>query len=211
MHLRRPLSLMVLVLAFVLPATASRAAPATNAGTFIQNLVSQAIDLLNNKQMAAPDREQHFTALLHDNFDIPRIARFVLGRYWRTATPQERQEFTQLFGRWVVQTYSARFSEYRGETVKVTGTRDESPTSSIVSSQLIRPNGTPPAKVDWRVRHENGDYKIIDVDVEGVSMALTQRDEFASVIQRNGGTVASLNHVLEQKLASTNTAPAATR
>lgn len=211
MHLRRSLSLMVLVLAFVLPATASRAAPAANAGAFIQTLVSQAIDLLNNKQMTAPDREQHFTTLLHENFDIPRIARFVLGRYWLTATPQERQEFTQLFGRWVVQTYSARFSEYKGETVKVTGSRAESPTSTMVSSQLIRPSGAPPAKVDWRVRNENGDYKIVDVDVEGVSMALTQRDEFASVIQRNGGTVASLNHMLEQKLASTNTAPAATR
>lgn len=204
MHLRRSLSLMTLVLAIVLPATASRAAPAANAGAFIQNLVSQAIDLLNNKQMTAQDREQHFTALLHDDFDIPRIARFVLGRYWNMATPQERQEFTQLFGRWVVRTYSARFSEYRGETVKVMGTRDESQTSSIVSSQLVRPNGAPPAKVDWRVRKEDNDYKIIDVDVEGVSMALTQRDEFASVIQRSGGTVASLNHALEQKLASGN-------
>lgn len=211
MRLRRSLSLLVLVVSFALPVTASRAATPANAASFIENLVSQAIDLLNNKQMPEQERERRFDALLSGNFDIPRISRFVLGRYWRTASPQERQRFTDLFERWIIRTYSARFSEYSGETVKVTGSRNESETSTVVSSQLLRPNGAPPAKVDWRVRKENGGYKIVDVDVEGVSMALTQRDEFASVIQRSGGTVASLNHALEQKLAGGDTAPTKTR
>jgi phospholipid transport system substrate-binding protein len=211
MRLRRSLSLLVLVVSFALPVTASRAATPANAASFIENLVSQAIDLLNNKQMPEQERERRFDALLSRNFDIPRISRFVLGRYWRTASPQERQRFTDLFERWIIRTYSARFSEYSGETVKVTGSRDESETSTIVSSQLLRPNGAPPAKLDWRVRKENGGYKIVDVDVEGVSMALTQRDEFASVIQRSGGTVASLNHALEQKLADGDTVPTKTR
>jgi phospholipid transport system substrate-binding protein len=80
----------------------------------------------------------------------------------------------------------------------------------LVSSQVLRTDGAPPAKVDWRVRKDNaGGFKIVDIDVEGVSMLLTQREEFGSVIQRSGGDIAGLNKTLEQKLASGDTSLAA--
>ncbi len=71
-----------------------------------------------------------------------------------------------------------------------------------MTSEIIRPNGAPPAKVDWRVTRADGAYKITDVVVEGVSMAVTQRSEFASVIQRNGGKVEGLLAMLRQKTAT---------
>jgi phospholipid transport system substrate-binding protein len=109
----------------------------------------------------------------------------------------------------VIRAYANRFSEYSGDDVqvKITGDRAESETSHIVSSQVLRPNA-PPVHVDWRVHKQGNDYKIVDVDVEGVSMALTQREEFASVIQRNGGTVAGLTQALEQRIASGDTSAA---
>src|SRR5262249_26267570 len=126
------------------------------------------------------------------------IARFVLGRYWNLATPEQQRDYQRLFADMIVKVYSGRFSMYSGETLKVTGSRQESGSDSIVSSQILRPSG-PPVSVDWRVRDRNGDYKIIDVAVEGVSMGVTQRDEFSSVIQRGGGTVDALIKELRRR------------
>lgn len=202
MPLRRRLVLLLLALPLALAAGGTVAAPASDPAAFISNLAAVALQALNDKQMTQQQREQRFHSILDDNFDVPRISRFVLGRYWNGASDAERQQFNTLFDQYIVRTYSQRFSQYSGETLKVTGSRPESETSTIVQSEILRPSGAPPAKVDWRVRAQKGDYRIVDVDIEGVSMALTLRQEFAAVIQRNGSNVAGLNKVLEQKLAS---------
>jgi phospholipid transport system substrate-binding protein len=202
MSLRRPLRLMVLVLGLAFAGTNAVAAiAADDASGFIKGLVDTAIKALANKQMSEEDRAKEFRALLDQDFDVPRISRFVLGHYWKDASDQERQQFLKLFEEYVVRSYAARFSEYSGETVKIVGSRPESETTTLVRSEIVRTNGAPPAKVDWRVHKDGAGYKIVDVDVEGVSMILTQREEFSSVIERQGG-VAGLNHELEQKLAS---------
>jgi phospholipid transport system substrate-binding protein len=178
-----------------------RAAP-TDPSAFVDGVVQEALTILRNKQMPDSERESMFSTLLHRNFDIPRISRFVLGRYWNAASNQERDEFRKLFEQWVVKTYSAHFKEYTGETIKIGDARAENDVNFVVQSELIHPNGSPPALVNWHVRKEDAGFKILDVDVEGVSMALTERDEFSSVIQRSGGSVASLNQSLQQRLAS---------
>jgi phospholipid transport system substrate-binding protein len=200
MSLRRPLSLLSILVVLGL-SVATHAASAADAAGFVSELVGQALKTLDNKQASDQDRAAQFRQLLDSNFDMPRISRFVLGRYWNEASDQEKQQFQKLFEDYVVRSYAARFGEYSGEQVKVTGTRPESETSTLVMSSVQRANGAPPAKVDWRVRKDDRGYKIVDVDVEGVSMVLTQREEFSSVIQRSGG-VAGLNKELEQKLAS---------
>jgi len=187
----------------------ARALQATDPSNLIGSMVDDALTVIKNQQISESDREQKFRSLLEQGFDIPRIARFVLGRYWAGANDQERQRFTTLFEDWIVHTYSARFTSYSGETVKITGARTESPISTVVQSQFVHPNNSgPPATVEWRVRKGNdGSFKVVDVAVEGVSMALTQRDEIAAVADRSGGTVAALNSTLEQKIQSGDTAP----
>jgi len=200
---RRSLSVSVLVVtAALLLWTAPVRAAQSDPKAFVDGLVQQALTMLNNPQMSDADRQQHFSTLLQTGFDIPRIARFVLGRYWLSANDQDRHEFSQLFAQWVVQTYAARFKDYSGETLKVTAARTESPTSYIVTSELIQPNGKPPTTIYWHVNKVGDDLKIVDVEVEGVSMALTEREEIASAIQRDGGTVAGLNQQLKQRLAN---------
>jgi phospholipid transport system substrate-binding protein len=202
--------LVVPFVALSLAAVAAMAAPAADAPGFINDLLSKALSSLNDKQLSQQQRDKDFRDVLDRDFDMPRIARFVLGRYWNAADEQQRQSFQKLFEDYLVKAYGERFSQYSGEQVKITGSRSESDTVTLVSSQVLRPNGAPPAKVDWRVRKDNtGDYKIVDIDVEGVSMLLTQREEFGSVIQRNGGDVTGLNKTLEEKLASGDTSLAA--
>jgi phospholipid transport system substrate-binding protein len=173
-------------------------ANAQDVQAFVARLGEQAIQVLGPNASPA-QRLTRFRELFHDDFDIPGIGQFVLGRYWRTATPQQQQDFLGLFQEYIVRAYSARLGEYAGEPFRVTGSRPEGD-QTIVTSEIVRPNGNRIA-VDWYLIRSGASYKITDVYVSGVSMKVTQRDEFASVIQRNGGQVAALLTQLRQKLA----------
>ncbi len=199
---RRAVLAMALALPVLAPAFRAYADAPADAGQFVNGLVNQALGILADQKITQADRERVFTKLLADNFDIPRISRFVLGRYWSGASDDDRRKFIDTYRDFVVRTYAARFGSYSGETFHVLSTRAESEEISLVNSEIIHPNGDPPAKVAWRVHKGADGYKIVDVDVEGISMMVTQREEFASVLQRSGGTVASLTQALQQKMQS---------
>jgi phospholipid transport system substrate-binding protein len=182
-------------------AAATAGAAASDAAAFITDLGNKALTMLNQRQKSQADFERQFRALLHEGFDVNRISCFVLGRYCRTAPEAQRQEFTKAFEDYIVGVYTVRFSEYTGESFKVTGSRSEGK-ASLVSSQIVRPNGAPPVKVDWRVGDTPQGPKITDVAVEGVSMILTQRDEFSAVLQRNNGDLQALTKMLKDKTKS---------
>ena len=188
-------SLVAGVLCFFLP----REAAAQDARAFIDTLGRQAIQVLG-PSVSEAQRLARFRELFHDNFDIPGIGRFVLGRYWRAATPQEQQEFLSLFSEYIVRAYSARLGQYAGEPFRVTGSRPGDD-STIVTSEILPASGNR-VEVDWYLANLGGQHKITDVYVGGVSMKVTQRDEFAAVIQRNGGRLEGLLTQLRQKLAA---------
>lgn len=195
-----------LLIAFLLSATTTTAAKVLPAAAavqdptgFIRGLGNQALAVLSSS-VATTARENRFKHLYEHYFDTPTIARFVLGRYWWVATPAQRQQFEELFEKYVVFAYSARLSAYSGEKFHVLGSRPEGG-DFLVSSEILRPGGEPPTKLVWRVHREGGNLKIVDVIVEGISMALTQRQEFASVIVRNGGSVGALLTLMQQKIA----------
>lgn len=175
--------------ATMLPA-ASRAAP--SAAEFISSLSDQAIQALTQPEIPKDERERRARTLLRENFAIPTIGQWVLGRYWRIATPEEREEYLKLFEDMIITTYVDRFSRYAGESLEVIGAKQiEGSDDQVVELRIVRDGGNP-VQVGWRVRGEADRWKIVDVFVEGVSMGQTQRSEFASVIQNRGGTVAGL-------------------
>ena len=195
---RRSVALGALLSAILLLAAPGEAS-AQDARAFIGNLGEQAIQVLG-PGVPAPQRLARFRELFRNDFDMRGIGQFVLGRYWRTASPQEQQEFLTLFQEYIVRAYAARLGEYGGEPFRVTGARANGE-ETIVSSEIIRPNGSR-IEVVWFLAGHGGQYKITDVYVGGVSMKVTQRDEFASVIQRNGGRVDALLAQLRQRLAA---------
>ena len=188
---------------FILFATSSMAAPPlvnpADAVAFMNRLWDRAVELLNNKTDPTA-REARFRDLFHTDFDCAGIARFVLGRYWRTASEEEQQEFVRLFEDYVVFVYTARLSNFGGEALKVRGSRSDGD-GVIVSTDVVSPGVASPMRIDWRLVADNGAYKISDVIVEGVSMAVTQRSEFASVVQRSGGQVRGLIAMMREKTA----------
>jgi len=174
-------------------------ASAQSASAMVATLGQQAIQVLGPSVPVA-QRQARFRELFRNDFDVPGIGQFVLGRYWRTATPQEQQDFLGLFQEFLVRAYSTRLGEYGGEPFRVIGERPAGE-QTIVTSQIIRQNGQP-IEVDWYLVNRGGALKITDVYVAGVSMKVTHRDEFSSILQRNGGRVEALIAELRQKLAA---------
>jgi phospholipid transport system substrate-binding protein len=191
-----PACTLVLVVATL--SAAPRAIAAPDALAFINEIGVQAIQVLGPTATPA-QRLVRFRELLRDDFDVPGIGQFVLGRYWRTATPQQQQEFLRLFLEYVARAYSARLSEYAGEPFHAVSARPNGD-QTVVISEIIQPNGKR-VQVDWYLIDRAGALKVSDVYVSGVSMKVTQRDEFASVIQQGGGQIEFLLGKLRQKIA----------
>jgi phospholipid transport system substrate-binding protein len=184
---------LILIVRGLAPAILAAADPAA----VINNLGNRALEVLG-KSTTPAQRVARFHELFREDFDVPGIARFVLGRYWNTATPEQQEEFVKLFEDYIALVYSSQLAAYSGETLKVTGSRPERE-GAVVASEIMRPTGAPPVKVEWHLTDRNGTYKINDVAVDGISMAVTQRSEFAAVIQRNGGQVQGLITQLREK------------
>ena len=136
---------------------------------------------------------------MQDGFDIDLIGKFVLGpTNWKAATPEQKARYMRYFEKLVIQIYSDRFSLYSGEGFRVVDAKPEDDRDTYVTTQIIPVKaGAPPIEVDWRVRNRGGQLRINDVIVEGISMSITQRSEFSSVIQKNGGDIDKFLDALE--------------
>ena len=192
--------------AFGAPAVAQAPVPA--AGDFVNDLSMRAIRMLTGSDLNEDMRADRFRTLLREAFDVPAIGRFTLGRYWRVATEAERGEYLKLFEDYLVQNYAGKFKDYTGENLRVLQTRATPENEVMVASQYIRNSGGP-IQVSWRLRREGSSFKIIDVIVEGVSMAITQRDDYSAAIQRSGGKVEFLLVALREKTSVAAATPVA--
>ena len=185
------------VLGTVLPLLASVPAASCavpgrgDASAFVAELARNALRAGSDKALSVADRQRAFSDLLDSDFDLPSIARFVLGRYWQTTSDSERQEFTTAFRDFMVRAYSQRFTEYRGDSFRIVGQHAAGTTSTLVDTEITQAASGQVVKMEWRVVAKDA-YKIMDMSVGGVSMVLTQRDEFASSLERSGGGVPNL-------------------
>ncbi len=189
------LALAILLMAAPLSRPAQAAEDATQ---FMNDLGSKVLHLVADKQGPEGPRKQEFTQLAVQSFDVPKIARYVLGRYWRTANDDQRQQFSEAFQTYMIQVYWSRFSAYAGVSFKVASQREEG-NEIYVFSEVALPNGQPPAKVTWHLEKAGDSFKIVDASLDGISQAVTYQSEFASVIEQHGGDVAALISDLRQK------------
>jgi len=163
---------------------------ADKADEFIRDVGQRAIASLQEAGLSSAEREAQFRKIFNESFDVKLLARFSLGVYWRRSTKSQQQEYVRLFENFVVKAYATRFSGYSGEKFKVGTIRQLKGGDKLVASEIILRDGRT-VPVHWRVRDRKG-HLIVDVLVEGISMAITQRDEFSSIISQNGGRVDGL-------------------
>ncbi len=161
------------------------AAAADGSEQFIAKLGQETVSILGDKSMSTATRHQRLKQILEENFDLPYLARLALGRSYRRLDAQQRQTYQGLFERYLLTAYGAKFDTYGGQTLEVTGSTKASDGDRIVRSEIVQPQGQP-VDVEWRVRDEQGKPQIIDVIVAGVSLVVTQRNEFASLVQQRG-------------------------
>ena len=176
----------------------SASAIAAGAADFVRAAGARTFESLA-EEMTDEQRAARFRAILTETFDLPTIARFTLGRYWRRASKKQRDEYVKLFEEFIVQAYSHRFKDLSGRTFRVKQSRKLNARDQLVLSEIEVEKGKPPVRVNWRVRLRDKAYRVIDVVVEGVSMSVTQRDEFAAVIRSKGGKIEGLLDALRRK------------
>ena len=152
---------------------------------FIQDLGNRALAVLD-QPVAPQEKLRQLKQLLDRSTDLELVARLVLGRYWRQATPEQQGEYVRLFKEMVMQAMAERLSRYTGETFEITGAKPVDERHTMVTTRILRRAGKPPIMVDWRVRESSGSFLLIDILAEGVSLVVTQRAEAADVIGRDG-------------------------
>ena len=192
-------STVALILAVALPCAPPASAGAPGPTRFIETLGEKTIAAITRENVSDEARFEEFGRLFRESFAIDAISRFALGRHWRRATEEQRKEYRSLFADFIVRTYAGRFRQYSGETLTVEGEREINERDTIVSSRINTPDGTS-IRVDWRVRTKGGDHKIVDIIVEDVSTVLAQREEFASMIRRGGGSIEGLIAELRERV-----------
>lgn len=171
---------------------AVRASDTPSPAQFLEDFGAQAIKVLSETTPGEERREVELRRLLTAGFDVELIGRFVLARYWRTASDAERADFRQLFEDYLIAAYGRRFGSYNGEKFVIGQTFPKDDERAVVRSEVTRPGGDA-LTVDWSLQRREGRWRVVDIMVEGISMMVTQRSEFTAVIQREGGSVSALN------------------
>jgi phospholipid transport system substrate-binding protein len=186
-------------LALVWLPESGRADQAGAAGAFLISLTDRAMADLADESIPVDERKVRFRHLFKDNFDIPAIGRFVLGRYWRAADDAAREEFLSVFEDVMVDRFAPQFSGYAGTKFQIGVIREVKEDDQLMVSSTVAPPNSEVVQVDWRLRNRDGGFKVLDVVAQGVSMALTLRSEYGSVLKNSGGKIDDLIALLRER------------
>ncbi|MGD2131727.1 MAG: ABC transporter substrate-binding protein [Maricaulaceae bacterium] len=203
--------LRTLAIAAAVAATAASGAFADQrAEAFVTEHANEALAVLSDNSMSLSEKKATFRDLVDEVADVPKITRFVLGRYARSIDPATMSEFSDVFRDYAIGVYEERLSDYAGETLEVTGS---SPVSGrdgdfVVHSVVSGGGQEDDLNVNWRVLiDESGQAQVVDVEVYGVWLAVNQREEIVGIINTNRGSIqaaidALRRRISEQEMAS---------
>ena len=164
---------------------------------FVENLGKQVVEKVSNINLSESERIVNFRNLYLDSFDNYYISRFVLGQYWKRLDSNMRKQFVESFNNYIVTTYAPKFKGWEG-TFKATDSLLENNYYNVKMNVLNKDG--PTLKFMWKIYlDKNKDFKILDVNIDGVSMLVTQRAEFMSVIKNNPKGVIGLIEAMEKK------------
>lgn len=184
--------------AIAAPAMAQSGARDPGAEAFVQAKAQRVISVLANKGMNEAQKKQVFHQAVDELADVPRITNFVLGKYARTITPEQRARFTPVFRTYAENVYQSRISDYRGEQLKVTGSVVRKPGDVIVNTVVSGGQLSQPVPVSWRVLGGGANWKVVDVQFKGIWLAITQQQDFVSTIDNSGGNIDVLINQLQK-------------
>ncbi len=163
---------------------------------FVDNLADQILREVVTADKSAEEKEKLFRDAFTEAVDLKGVGQFVLGTAWKKASDEERQKFLDAFTDLTVKTWAGRFDMYTGQEIVFQGTRNAERGQIYVDSVI---QDKQPVEVIWRLRPSKDSYKIVDIIVEGVSMASTYRNDYRAFLQQNENNVSALAEELIKK------------
>lgn len=177
------------------------------AEAFVQTEATRILNLLGDRSMSVAAKRPVFHNLVDQLADVPRITDFVLGKYNRTITPAQKQQFAAVFRQYAENVYETRLGDYRGEGLNVVSSTIRQPGDVVVFTRVGGGQLKQPVDVNWRVlKGSDGRWRAVDVQVQGVWLAITQQQDFVSTIDNAHGDVNVLINQLRRQVAQHETA-----
>ena len=152
---------------------------------FVTSFADTAISILSNDTISDSERTSSFTELVMSSIDLNLISKFVLSKAWKNASDEQKENYLIAFKDYFVSSYANKLDQYTGEKIDVIGSQ-EAGKYVIVESNIVR-EGTDTLKINlkWRLLNKNNQIKIIDLNIEGISLVIAQREEFQSFLANN--------------------------
>ena len=167
---------------------------------FVSNFADNAIRILGNESLDINQKNLQFTDLVMSSIDMNLISKFVLSKYWKIASQEQRDVYIKAFEEYFISSYANKLDQYSGEKIVIVSS-DTAKKFVIVKSNIVRDGAdTLKIELDWRLLTRDGQTKIIDLSIEGISLIVAQREEFQSYLSNNDGDL----NALINKLRSIN-------
>jgi phospholipid transport system substrate-binding protein len=181
----------LLLAATVAVSSSAHAANPTGAKKFVDTLATQVLTLVKDSGVSANEKKSKIESIFSDKVDIDFVAKFVLGKHWRTATPEQQSSYVAAYKPFILKNYASKLTKYSGQTYTLKNARADGDTN-VVTMEINDPNGQK-VNVDYKLKGDSN-FKIVDIAVEGVSLLTTQRSEFNGIVERKGvdGLIAAL-------------------
>ncbi len=172
------------------------------AEAFVQSEASKGVAILNDHSLSVSAKKQAFYGFVNQTADVPRITSFVLGRYRRQVSPAQYQQFSEVFRQYADGVYESRLGDYHGEKLQVTGSLVHAPGDVVVSSLVTGGDFKGQPVVNWRVLRGPDGWKIVDVQAQGVWLAVVEQQDFTSTLANANGDIDVLIRQLRTQAAS---------
>jgi phospholipid transport system substrate-binding protein len=171
---------------------------ATDLAAFVTQVADESITTLSKADPTDPARAAALKPILLKYFDMPGLAKHVLGAYWKKISPEQQEAFVAQFTNYIASVYGQRFKAYKGQKLEVKRVRDQGgPMATVFTA--VADGEDAGARVDWEINTDGGEPRIADIRVEGLSLADTHRQEFTSVLSQHNGDITALMGILKNK------------
>ncbi len=170
-----------------------------NPKDFVSELVNEAISKLSDKNLNKDQKKNFIEKVALENVDISALGLYTLGELRKSSENNDISNYQKSFEKYFLKSLTSRLTDYSSSKFEVIGEDKKSPNYTIVNSKVIPSDGGPEIKIDWRVYTKNPDKPLIrDLIVEGLSLARTQKEEFASILSSNNNDIKILISKLEE-------------
>jgi phospholipid transport system substrate-binding protein len=174
------------------PPAHAQGAREPGAEAFMQGAAEKVLAILGDRGLDEGQKAAAFHRVIDEVVDVPKVTTFVLGKYARSITPAQKTQFAQAFRTYAESVYRSRMNNYHGASVRITGSMVRKPGDVIVATQIAGGQVTQPQAVTWRVMGGPGAWKVVDVQFQGVWLAITQQQDFVSTVDNAHGDIGVL-------------------